>query len=55
MMTSWEYIYYGNKMTSQATMRIYPPPKKRKERRERGWMNRQMINEERLMNNVFAN
>lgn len=53
MMTSWEYIYYGNKMNSQATMRI--SKKKRKERRERGQMNRQMINEERLKNNVFAN
>lgn len=35
MMTSWEYIYYGNKMTSQATMRIYPPQKKgKKEEKE---------------------
>lgn len=34
MMTSWEYIYYGNKMTSEATMRIYPPQKK-KERKKR--------------------
>lgn len=34
MMTSWEYIYYGNKMTSQATMRIYPPKKGKKEEKE---------------------
>lgn len=34
MMTSWEDIYYGNKMNSQATMRISKKKKGKKEEKE---------------------
>lgn len=35
MMTSWEYIYYGNKMNSQATMRISKKKGKKEEKEDR--------------------